>query len=105
MDPESQPEQPRATEATPLLPGPEPDLGSSSTTPRPIPRRVIILHWVSAVGGALVAALGIAILVVNEYFRPVLYDFPWGVKGGVIPTILTVRVFPLFIPCSSRCRT
>lgn len=111
MDPESQqPEQPRgatgsppaagtataaATESTPLL---QRDHASSSSSsppplliqPAPIPRWVIISHWITAINGLVVAALCFAIIVVDGFFRPWMYFLPWGIKHGVVPNVLAV---------------
>jgi len=103
MDPESQPEQPRAvsgsasaTESTPLLPRPELESGQSlHVPPRSIPRWVIIGHWTTAIGGLVVAALGFAIITIDVFFRPnMYYTMPWGIHHAVLPNILDVS-FPL----------
>jgi len=111
MDPESQqPEQPRAavgspaaaaaTESTPLLPRPESNHASSPPLhPVPVPRWVIIGHWITAIDGLVVAALCFAIIVVDEFFRPWMYYLPWGISHAVFPNILTVgSCFPPFFP-------
>jgi hypothetical protein len=111
MDPESQqqPEQPRAaadapaagtataTESTPLLPRDHASSSSSSPPlliqPAPVPRWVVISHWIAAIDGLVVAALCFAIIAVDEFFRPWMYYLPWGISHAVFPNILTVSSF------------
>ena len=95
MDPETQPEQPRAasavaTESTPLLPRSGSDVASPS---RSVPRWVIIGHWTTAVGGLLVSALAFAVFVAHEFHSPSMYHLPYGIKGFVPQMILAVRSF------------
>jgi len=97
MDPESGPSSnPVATESTPLLAGP----ASAPRAPRPVPRWVINLHWLTAVDGLLVVALAIAIIVIHELFRPPMYDLPWAIHGSAFSVILAVSciLFLLFHP-------
>ena len=95
MDPETQPEQPRAasavaTESTPLLPRSGSDVASPS---RSVPRWVIIGHWTTAAGGLLVSALAFAVFVAHEFHSPSMYNLPYGIKEFVLQMILAVRSF------------
>ncbi|KAK0648428.1 hypothetical protein B0T16DRAFT_408182 [Cercophora newfieldiana] len=90
MDPGAQPEQPRpadplpaATEATPLLPRSD----ATVTPPPPVPRLVLIGHWITAIGGPIVAALAIAIFIIVQFHSPPRYHLPYGIQDFVIQMI------------------
>jgi hypothetical protein len=85
MDP--QPDQERAastlaTESTPLLPQNE-----SRPPTRPVPRAVIVGHWVTALGGILVISLAVAVYAISQCNMPPLYYLFWQIQDNVPPTI------------------
>ncbi|KAH6844693.1 hypothetical protein B0I37DRAFT_166991 [Chaetomium sp. MPI-CAGE-AT-0009] len=85
MDP--QPDQERAastlaTESTPLLPQNE-----SRPPSRPVPRAVIVGHWVTALGGILTTSLAVAVYAISQYNLPQLYYLFWRIRDSVSPTI------------------
>lgn len=94
MDPGSHLDE---TESTPLLVEHETDSGPVSRS-KPIPRWVTILHWMTALDGVTVGALGIAIAIANEFFRPGMYNLPWRIKQHLPAVVVAVRHSSPFFP-------